>query len=486
MSESIAEMVIPGTYIDVRAEGLISVGSIATGNIGVVGTAARGPIGEIVALGSYSDAITTFGTYDAFASPNVSGHPLTLTRTIEKLYQGGAGSVFAVRIANATGGAPVAASVDVHATGNAAGFTLTAARFDPDSQTMVADPGTWGNSITYTVVNKGTQGQPKWTLTLAAGTVKETYTGTNMSQVHDAIVAGSRLVTVTVDQNANLATDFAQVGTPTPLQNGTDGANVASPDVETGLGVLDDPTTTINIVVVAGLGVDVVADAVGAHVEATENEGRERIAIIGASASDSNAVGNDATTVANKRIVLVAPGIVDVDRATGKAVTLPPSYLAAVVAGRLSALAPEISLTNQGLPVTVDVHYNSAQLKTLLLDRVLLVRLKAGSQVVKGITTDNGAFKQISVRRVVDYAKAGVRLGADPYIGLLNNARVRAALKATLDAFLSQMVLDEMLTAYELDVTATRAQEIAGIAMVTMTLQPTFSIDFIQVTMTLQ
>jgi hypothetical protein len=86
----------------------------------------------------------------------------------------------------------------------------------------------------------------------------------------------------------------------------------------------------------------------------------------------------------------------------------------------------------------------------------------------------------------VDFAKAGVRSGSDPYIGRLNNVRVRAALKATLDGFLSQMVLDEMLVGYELDVSASRSQEIQGIAAVTMTLQPTFSIDFIRVTMNLQ
>ena len=90
------------------------------------------------------------------------------------------------------------------------------------------------------------------------------------------------------------------------------------------------------------------------------------------------------------------------------------------------------------------------------------------------------------MRRIVDYAKAGVRLGSNPYIGKLNNARVRAALKATLDGFLSQMVLDEMLVGYDLDVNATRSQEIRGIAAVAMTLRPTFSIDFIRVTMTLE
>jgi hypothetical protein len=48
------------------------------------------------------------------------------------------------------------------------------------------------------------------------------------------------------------------------------------------------------------------------------------------------------------------------------------------------------------------------------------------------------------------------------------------------------MVLDEMLTEYELAVTATRSQEINGICAVAMTLKPTFSIDYIRVTMTLQ
>ncbi len=79
-----------------------------------------------------------------------------------------------------------------------------------------------------------------------------------------------------------------------------------------------------------------------------------------------------------------------------------------------------------------------------------------------------------------------MRLGSNPYIGRLNNSRVRSALKATLDGFLASMVLDEMLISYELDVSATRAQEIAGQALVTMTLRPTFSIDFVKVIMNLE
>lgn len=470
MSESIAEMVIPGTYIEVRAEGLISVGSIATGNIGVVGTAGRGPVGEIVPLGSYSEAIETFGAYDPFDDPLLDGSPLTLTRTIEQLYMGGAGSVYAVRIAN---GDPTAAHADVHSTGAAAGFTLTA-----------LDAGTFGNTIEYTVVNQGTDADPNWVLTLQGGTVKETYNGANVGEVHDAVAGGnSKLVSVGAAQNA--AAGFDTVSPATAFAGGTDLANVSSADVADGLAALAHEV--INIVVVAGIGSATVRAVVGAHLEQTENDGFERIAILGAAASDAATVAGEAADVSDKRIALVAPGLLATDAPTGTTVTLPPPYLAALVAGKLSTLAPEISLTNKTVPVAdLDVHYNSATLKSLLLDRVLLVRPKFGFQIVKGISTDTGAFKQISVRRVVDYAKAGVRLGADPYIGRLNNARVRAALKATLDGFLSQMVLDEMLVSYQLDVTATRAQEIAGIAVVTMTLEPTFTIDYIRVTMTLQ
>ena len=57
MSETITETILPGTYIDVRAEGLIGVGGIATGNVGIVGTAQRGPIGQVVTLGSGRGAI---------------------------------------------------------------------------------------------------------------------------------------------------------------------------------------------------------------------------------------------------------------------------------------------------------------------------------------------------------------------------------------------------------------------------------------------
>jgi hypothetical protein len=247
----------------------------------------------------------------------------------------------------------------------------------------------------------------------------------------------------------------------------------------------------VNIVVAAGFDARTAAATMLAHLEETENDGRERIAVMGASTDvPADVITNDVAAASNPRLVLVAPGIVADDSAlvglADKRVKLPASYAAALVAGRMATLAPHISLTNKDLAVAnLTRDYTRAEQKNLLNNRVLLLTKSFGIRALKGISTDTGAFKQISVRRIVDYAKAGVRQGSNPYIGKLNNSRVRSALKATLDGFLSGMVLDEMLVGYELDVSATRAQEINGQAIVTMTLQPTFSIDFIKVIMNL-
>jgi Phage tail sheath C-terminal domain len=131
--------------------------------------------------------------------------------------------------------------------------------------------------------------------------------------------------------------------------------------------------------------------------------------------------------------------------------------------------------------------YTDAELTQLLKSRVLALESRQGLRVVRGITTStNTAWTQITTRRIVDFAKYGVRSAAQSYIGLLNNDRVRGALRTTINSFLAEMVTDEKLISYDLSVTATREQERQGIVQVSMTLRPTFSIDFIQVTMFLE
>ncbi|MEM9519492.1 MAG: phage tail sheath C-terminal domain-containing protein [Actinomycetota bacterium] len=468
MSEAIREMIVPGTFIEVRAEGLIGVGSIATGNIGIVGTAARGPVNEVRGIGSYSEALDLYGDYDPASTENA----LTLNRALEQAFGNGAGNVFAVRIAN---GEPATASLPINTEGGDLGFTLTA-----------VEAGSWANAITVRLTEEVEGDTSRWKLSLTHKLTTEVFEGADLAAVHTAL-ATSTLVTVDAIQNP--ADGFTAIDPATSLTGGTDGADVSSVDVAAGLALLEDQP--VNIVLTAGLGSTVVRSVVGAHLEQTENDGRERLAVVGV--SSSGAANDPADPIAevgaisDDRIILCAPGLRTTDAATGDVTSLPAAYMAAAVAGKLSTLAPHISLTNATVNVgDLEPKYNTTAVTNLLLNRMLVVRQKQGFQVVRGISTDPGPFTQISVRRIVDFAKAGVRLGSDPYIGRLNNSRVRGALKATLDGFLSEMVLSEMLVGYELEVSATRAQEIQGIAAVTMTLQPTFSIDFIRVTMNLQ
>lgn len=467
MSETITEMVLPGTYIEVRSEGLIGVGGISTGNIGIVGTASRGPLNSVRVLGSFGEAVEIFGAAGPWPSTD-QVNALSLTRSLEQVFRGGGSTVYAVRIA---AGTPAARTLEVQNSSSTVLFTLTA-----------TSPGTWANDVTAEITTSA--GQPA-TLTLTLGRAKEAYVGSTADELQAAIRAGA--------QSLFLASDVVTgEGAKKPTQlnettaGGPDGANVSGTEVAAGLAVLE--REDVQIVAIGGRDAKTIAAEVLEHLETTENEGLERMAILGVSSdTPATAIADDAGKVSSPRAVLVTPGIVASDAATGKAVKLPAPYAAALVAGKLSTLAPQVSLTNKTVPASdLTTEYTRPQQKQLLQNRMLVLRKHLGFRALKGITTDDGAFKQISVRRIVDFAKAGVRQGANPYIGRLNNARVRAAMKATLDGFLSSMVLEEKLVGYELDVSATRAQEIRGEAQVTMLLMPTFSIDFIRVIMNLQ
>lgn len=473
MAESIAEMIIPGTYIEVRAEGLIGVGGISTGTIGVVGTASRGPLNQVVTLGSYAEALDVFGAYDAWpADPDTTAH-LTLTRTLEQAFRGGASDVLAVRVANLAEGVQMR-SMTWTVTGDGGGtVTLTA-----------TSPGTWANNIAAALTAGDTA-----VLTLTRGAARETFEGADLATLAREINDGSNFVTASspaVDDADEAPTSVTAAAEGN--RGGPDGAGamgVLIPQIATGLGLL--ASRTVNILIVAGYSAETVSGTVLGHLESTETNGQERIAILGTRGDTIAEVAADAGNVSNRRAVLVAPGIIATDAVSRGPVELPPAYAAALVAGRISTLAPHISLTNKDVAVDgLTTEYTRAEQKQLLLNRIMTLHRNLGFRALRGITTDAGPFQQISVRRIVDYAKAGVRIGANPYIGRLNNARVRSALKATLDGFLSQMVVDEMLVSYDLEVNATRAQEIAGVAAVIMTLRPTFSIDFIRVTMNLE
>ncbi|HVG43436.1 MAG TPA: phage tail sheath subtilisin-like domain-containing protein, partial [Longimicrobium sp.] len=339
------------------------------------------------------------------------------------------------------------------------------------------------------------------TVTLRRGTVSETYTvadGVHLAELlaPSAASPGSALATgdapatsleVALQSSAG-PKDFSSFG-GTNNTPGTNNENAGASDYATALEALTNEDA--HIIVAAGKGAADVADVLTAHVQnaSTDLVRRDRIAVVGSGEGatfDQMANHN----VASDRVVFVAPGIRAADAAvTGRpdnTVILPGAYAAAAVAGMLASRSPHVSLTNKVVSVKgLDPKPTPAQLERLVQNRVLALEERSGVRVVKAVTTDDGAFRQITTRRIVDYAKFGVRSAAQPFIGLLNNDRVRKSMHGSINGFLASMVDDEMLTEYQLAVTATRDEEIRGIARVTMTVKPTFSIDYLKVTMTL-
>ena len=557
------EMILPGVYIEVRPEGLITPGRVTVGNLGVVGTAGKGPVASPTLLSSYAEARQVFGAYDAWVDGNSA--ELTLVRALQQAFNHGATRVYAVRVAsgtaakagfliNSTSGANTQLAVKTEGTwGNElkiniwdaeehafvegeehnGGGAITLAnsavvksarnriRLTTDADGLTrslkivyeseADPAPGPGEVR--VMNSGLLEFDAGETPLAADLISASYTVNKSSAVKVTleldgakeiytVVSGDDLVSDINDQSAwvdakgdthvaelpdkSSAVDAFSVfgtGSNTAGNNGESGANY-----QTGLDALLNEDA--HIIVAAGQD-DNFGDELDAHCQNASSDTirKDRIAVVGSGvgASLDDIRGH---TLASDRVIFVGPGIKVTDSGATPPVevTLPGAYGAAAIAGLLASYSPHISLTNKTLRVGGLEHkFTSAQLSQLVQSRVLAFEQRQGFRIVKGITTaTNTAWHQITTRRIVDYAKFGVRSAATSYIGLLNNERVRSAMRSTINSFLTEMVNDEMLISYELEVTATREEERQGIARVTMALRPTFSIDFIKVTMFLE
>lgn len=114
-----------------------------------------------------------------------------------------------------------------------------------------------------------------------------------------------------------------------------------------------------------------------------------------------------------------------------------------------------------------------------------------GTVVVRGVTTDGD---QISVRRTADRAVRGVRAIGEQFIGRLNNADGRAALRAKISEMLLQMQKDGALVpstdgkdpAFKIDVYSSQADFAQGIVRVDIAVRPVRAIDFILATILVQ
>ncbi len=220
---------------------------------------------------------------------------------------------------------------------------------------------------------------------------------------------------------------------------------------------------------------------IDAHCSRMSDEAKNRIGL-GTITPDDNddtaAIADRAMPLASDRFVLVAPhGVVG------------------AVAGLIGSLSYYESPTFKrisGVP-KLEYAYSPSQLRTLLQANILAMELQRerGIVVEKGISTSG---EQISVTRVADHAVRGVKGIADLFIGTLNTADGRMALKQKITEFFLGMEKEGAIVpsvdgeepSFKVDVYSSEQDFGQGIVRVDIAVRPVRAIDYIYATITVE
>jgi hypothetical protein len=220
---------------------------------------------------------------------------------------------------------------------------------------------------------------------------------------------------------------------------------------------------------------------IDAHCGRMSDEAKNRIGLGAVSAGendDTAAIADRAMPLASDRFVLVAPhGVLG------------------AVAGLIGSLAYYESPTFKrisGVPA-LEYAYSPSQLRSLVQANVLALELQRerGIVVEKGISTSG---EQISVTRVADHAVRGVKGIADLFIGTLNTADGRMALKQKITEFFLGMEKENAIVpsadgtepSFKVDVYSSEQDFGQGIVRVDIAVRPVRAIDYIYATITVE
>lgn len=181
--------------------------------------------------------------------------------------------------------------------------------------------------------------------------------------------------------------------------------------------------------------------------------------------------------------------------ASDRFVVVAPYGVAGAVAGLVSKLNYYYSPTFKALTgvAELETRYTPSQLMELLKAGILPLEARRGRGIIveKGITTSK---EQISVMRVADHAVRGAKNVCENFIGTLNTAGGRRALREKLTEFLITMTREESIVpsvdgkqpAFLIDVYSSQLDFAQGIVRVDLAVRPVRAIDYIYATITVQ
>lgn len=317
------------------------------------------------------------------------------------------------------------------------------------------------------------------------------------------VVDGDDLVT-DVNASSTLVTAEAETysseepSTTVTWQNfglgaGTTGNNgatdVSSGDYVTGLEVME--SVFVHVIACPGRYDRATISALVTHCTNMSKSGmeHERIAVAGhAYGYGLEQVLGFSGPYANKRLILVTPGIDKINVATGEIESLSAAYTAVYLAGWLcSGDISEANLMKAVNTVGLETIYTKPQLEQIVQRRINPIGqlVEGGYMWHESITTSTDSeWREITTVRIVDYATYGLRSVCRQFIGRKNLADNRSAIRNAVEKFFDDMVSKQMLSTtgdnpYSVSVEATREDETMGKVKVIVSYKPVMAIKYI-------
>jgi phage tail sheath protein FI len=435
--------VIPGVEVKVIKE-IIPPAPYPSGVVAMIGTAERGPELTPTHLGSWREFADMFGDSTEY----------TLTQNAKQCFQNGVFEVVATRI--------------VGKGGEYASVTLKDGEKAGDDVGYKVEPGTTENTVR---------------LLLSDGVVFEVFDDLVMARRSD------KYLVKYVNENSNLANandlrskTKAPGNNPAPdegtLKGGKPPGDPAVEDFEAALERIE-AEPEVDMVHACEVTDPKVHALIEAHCVNMSTGAMGRIGI--GSVEEGEAISDiikRTEVLASDRFILVAPhGVVG------------------AVAGLISKLSYFQSPTfkpTTGL-AALEEKYTPSQARQLLNAGILPLWAQKGKGiiVIKGITTSK---EQINVTRTTDHAVRLVKATGDQFIGTLNNATGRAALKEKITELMLRMEnegaivpsVDGTEPAFIVDVYSSQLDFAQGIVRVDLAVRPVRAIDYIYATVTVQ
>jgi len=448
--------ILPGVEIKVVKE-IIPPPAFPSGVVAVMGTTEKGPALEPTHVSTYKEFTETFGS-----SPDY-----TMTEDAKRCFQNGVFEVVVTRI--------------IGKDGQNATLTLKDRKKVATVELQAKTVGKTGNEIKVKVEKGTTENTVKMLLTdgktfetfdnLAMDPKSERYLVSYMNQNSELITAVDlKSATVFPDKNPALIVDM--------LRGGKEPGPPTEEGFEAALEKLESEPD-VDMVLACDVADPAIHALVEAHCKNMSGEAMGRIGIgtVGKGEEIKDIIRRT-ETLSSDRFVLVAPyGNV--------------GAVAGLISRQSYFESPTYKPTS-GIS-KLEVRYTPSQLRQLLKAGILPLQAQRGRGiiVVKGITTSS---EQINVMRTVDHAVRSVKGTGDLFIGTLNNATGRSALKEKLTELLIRMEregaivpsADQTEPAFVVDVYCSQLDFAQGIVRVDLAVRPVRAIDYIYATIVVQ